>query len=173
MSAKVYCGDLSVIKPCNCDYGKGIQPLSASPEDQRFGFILECIKKISAVALGVFSAFISLKLFVPFFLAGICIGIHSYMQDKAGTNPLDSVSSCAHGLLEQLTGVKLPWPVSVAANTAVMVCHIDHHEVVFVPIIGVSLGAWVGQTGSYYGALMYKKIDVYLGEGFLKRSFVG
>lgn len=138
-----------------------------TPKEVNFDFAVTCIEKISAVALGVFAASVSLKLFLPFFFVGVCIGMHSYTQDTKAKNPLHSISSCAHGLLEQLTGVKLPRLVSLTANIAVTVCHIDHHSVVFVPITGVTLGAWAGKIALYYGAFMYRKIDVYLsGESF-------
>lgn len=116
-------------------------------EESNADFLIKIIEKISAVALGAFSAYTNWKLFVPFFFAGVCIGVYSSMQDKKA-NHIHPGSSCAHGLLEQLTGVKLPPIISLAANIAVTVCHIDHHADVFVPIIGISLGSWLGKSVS-------------------------
>lgn len=128
----------------------------------KFDLFMGVLEKISAVALGAFSAYVSWKLFVPFFFAGVAIGIYSYLRDKNSCQHSHPVSSCAHGFLEQLTGVKLPAPISLAANVAVTICHIDHHGIVFVPIVGISLGAWVGKAASHYGVLMHKKISVHL-----------
>lgn len=128
-------------------------------EKTKFDFLINVIEKISAIALGIFSAYVNLELFVPFFFAGVCIGVYSYIQDRTLCNQGHLSSSCAHGLLEQLTGVKLPPVISLAANIAVTVCHIDHHATVFVPIIGVSIGAWIGKTVSYYGDLNYRKVS--------------
>lgn len=130
-------------------------------EKSTYDLLINVIEKISAIALGVFSAYVSWELFVPFFFVGVCIGVYSYTQDKASCAHAGQASSCAHGLLEKLTGVKLPPLISLAANIAVTVCHIDHHATVFVPVIGISLGAWAGKTAAQYGDLAYKKIRHY------------
>jgi len=118
-------------------------------------------EKVSAVALGAFSFYTSWQLFVPFFFVGACIGIYSDIKDGKSRDS-HPVSSCAHGFLEQLTGVQLPSMLSLVANIAVTVCHIEHHVAVFVPIIGVSLGNWIGKTMSHYGIFSHKKIRLYL-----------
>lgn len=123
--------------------------------------LINIIEKISAVVLGVFSAYTCWKLFVPFFFLGCGIGIYTFIKAKKSCDHSHPVSACANGFLEQLTGVKLPKIASLAANIAVTICHIDHHAVVFVPVVGVSLGAWIGKTSSHYGILLYKKINVY------------
>lgn len=120
-----------------------------------FDTLIIGLEKVSLVALGVFSAYIDLKLFVPSFFAGMCISVYIYFQDKKEAQCDSSVSSCAHGFVEQLTGVKLPAAISLAANLGVTVCHIEHHATVFVPIIGVSLGAWVGK-------LAFEQVDFWL-----------
>lgn len=122
--------------------------------------LIGVIEKISAIALGVFSAYTNWKLFIPFFFVGVCIGVYSYLQDKRASDHMHPGSSCAHGLLEQLTGVKLPPVISLAANIAVTICHIDHHADVFVPIVGVSLGSWLGETASHYGDFIFTKINL-------------
>lgn len=126
-------------------------------EKSKFDMVINVLEKISAVALGVFSAIVDWKLFVPFFFVGTGIGIYSYIQDSKVGGHVHPISSCANGLLEQLTGVKLPPVVSLAANIAVTVCHIDHHSTVFVPVIGVSLGNWIGKMACHYGVLAYRK----------------
>lgn len=134
--------------------------VKCSPDHKisKYDSLVGVIEKISAIALGVFSAYTSRKLFVPYFFVGFCIGVYSNIQNEKSCDHPHSVSSCAHGLLEQLTGVKLPRIVSLAANIAATVCHIDHHETVFVPVTGISLGAWAGKIALQCGDLVYKKI---------------
>lgn len=124
----------------------------------RFDPFIRTLEKVSAVALGIFSSCISLELFLPFFFFGMIIGVYTYFQNKHDCSHRHPISSCAHGFLEQLTGVRLPAPFSLAANIAVMICHIDHHAAVFVPIVGFSLGSWAGESACHYGALIHKKI---------------
>lgn len=126
-----------------------IRPVSScccntEPVQDRLFRILE---KVSAAALGVFSAYASFEMFVPFFLLGIAIGFDQsfYTEDNERTASQRTVS-CSQGLLEQLTGAKLPPLVSLISNLAITWCHIDHHTSVFVPVIGVGLGAWIGQN---------------------------
>lgn len=111
-------------------------------EKFKFDTLTSIIEKISAVALGIFAAYMDWELFVPFFFAGACIGVYSCPQNKTPCNPSFPVSSCTNSLLEQLTGVKLPPIIALVINIAVTVCHIEHHTAIYVPIIGISLGAW-------------------------------
>ena len=57
-------------------------------KESKFDVLMNVIEKISAVALGVFSAYTCLELFVPSFFFGVCVGIYSYIQDE---------KSCNHG----------------------------------------------------------------------------
>jgi hypothetical protein len=114
------------------------------PLNDKLFYLLE---KVSAVALGCFAAKMSMNLFLGYFLIGTAIGLYQYFYtDVAERISKTRTSSCSQGLLEQLTGAKLPPLVSLAANLAVTWYHVQHHSVVFVPIVGVSLGAWAGQT---------------------------
>lgn len=125
------------------------------------------LEKVSLIALAVFAAYLSPKLFFPFFGAGILLGTYLYWNKKI-TWPIpgreckhdieegcenDSKETCEHehesggcsqGFLEQLTGVRLPPPLALGANIAITVCHIEHHSAVFAPIIGLNAGMWVG-----------------------------
>ena len=109
--------------------------------------LLFTLEKASAVALGIFSALASMELFLAFFLVGTAVGLYqSYYSNASERTASQSAVACSQGLLEQLTGAKLPPLVSLVANLAITWCHIDHHTSVFVPVVGVSLGAWAGQT---------------------------
>ncbi len=125
--------------------------------------VMEVLEKISAVALGIFSAYTNIKLFAPFFLLGVGIGVYTHI--KHGPKDLEASSggsACSQEFIEQVTGVKLPAPISLAANIAVTVCHIDHHTTVFVPIVGLAVGNWVGRNIPHYGGLLYRKIEAHL-----------
>lgn len=119
---------------------------------------MRIIEKVSAIAMGIIAAMTDLKLFVPFFLVGCAIGFYQYATEPEHRRHGGITSSCSQGFIEGLTGVKLPPLVSLVANIAVTVCHIDHHSDVFVPVVGVSIGAWVGKSAAHYGELLCKKI---------------
>ncbi len=103
------------------------------------------LEKVSAVALGIFAAYANFQLFLPFFLIGTAVGLYQYFSGERA-QAVKAGSSCSQGFLEQVTGVKLPPLLSFGANLAMTWCHIDHHTTIFVPIVGVSLGAWAGQS---------------------------
>lgn len=116
----------------------------APPLNDQMFYLLE---KVSAIALGFFAATASMHLFLGYFLIGTAIGLYQYFYtDIADRIAKTRTATCSQGLLEQLTGAKLPPLASLAANLAVTGYHVQHHSVIFVPIVGVSLGAWVGQT---------------------------
>ncbi len=127
---------MSTTPICHCDERQAI----VHNENSLFTYL----EKISAVALGVFALMNSAPLFISFFLLGI--GVRWYQirsGDCASVNRTGS--SCSQGFLEQVTGIRLPPLISFAANLAVIWCHIEHHPTIFVPIVGISLGAWAGQ----------------------------
>lgn len=125
-----------------------------------FSFI-SVIEKVAAVALGAFAAYMSWQLFIPSFFVGVCISAYSYIHDKQRSHVGSPVSACGHGIMEHLTGVKLPALVSLAAGLAENICHIEHHSPVFVPIIGVSVGAWIGNLALHHGDLLQRKVSLW------------
>lgn len=100
--------------------------------------ILRVVEKISVVAIGVFSAMVSFPLFATSFALGLSIGLWEGRKFEHHSHKDHAL--CAHGFIEHLTGVKLPAPLSLAANVAILIAHIDHHATVFIPIIGISMG---------------------------------
>lgn len=103
------------------------------------------LEKITAVALGVFCAYTDIQLFIPFFAIGVGVSIYEHYSGNEREGCGDP-TSCSQGFMEQLTGVKLPPLLSLMTNLAVTWCHIEHHTKVFVPIIGISIGAWMGKS---------------------------
>ncbi len=106
------------------------------------------VEQVTAVALAVFAFQVSADLFVPFFLVGIVIGGYQALTSDPAERDNGAAMGCSRGLMEQLTRVKLPRLVSLAADVAVMWCHIDHHSTVFVPMIGLYAGAKLTVTGA-------------------------
>lgn len=119
--------------------------------------VMEVLEKISAVALIIFAAYVNPVLFIGFALLGLGVGIYNYCVSTK-QHKHDGASACSQGFLEHLIGVKLPAPISLAANLAITACHIDHHSEIFVPIVGLTAGAWLGQNAMHYGSLLYRKI---------------
>jgi hypothetical protein len=107
--------------------------------------VFRLIEKVSVVALGVLAALTSLELFLPSFALGVVVGILTPKhQHKHSHHSHKIEATCSHGYIEQGTGIELPRPLALAAGFAVTAVHIDHHASVFVPIVGVTLGIWVG-----------------------------
>lgn len=127
--------------------------------------VMNALEKISAIALAVFSALTNMPLFIPFFFAGVSVGIYNYIEEKYNDEKKHyceeehkshhSSSGCG-GFLEQLTGVKLPAPLSLVANIGITICHIDHHDTIFVPIVALSVGTWAGQSACAGGDRLYQ-----------------
>lgn len=99
------------------------------------------IEKVSAVALGALAAYSNFPLFLLAAGFGCWIGI-----SHPSPAPTCRSVSCSQGLLEQLTGVRLPAVISLACNIAMTGMHITHHAEIVVPIVAVALGAWAGKT---------------------------
>lgn len=120
--------------------------------------LIEVLEKISALALGIFAAYVNLKLFAAFAVIGVGIGIYNYCAAIKGRYG-QPTSPCAQSFLEHLTGIKLPATISLFSNLAITAVHIEHHSEVFVPIVGLMMGAWMGQNGAYYGSLLFRKFQ--------------
>ncbi len=134
-------------------------------DKEKLMLALAILEKISLVALAIFAAYTSPKLFFPFFAFGVILGtyLHWGKQDKQKegeehSHSHHSTSGCSQGFIEQLTGVKLPAPIGLAANLAITIVHIDHHSEVFVPIIGLNAGIWIGKLFADYAPLCYRTI---------------
>ena len=106
------------------------------------------IEQVTAVALAVFAYLVDAVLFVPFFLVGSAIGFYQAVTSNDSERDHSARMGCSRGLMEQLTGIKLPRLVSLATDVAVMWCHIDHHSTVFVPMIALYSGAKLAFEGT-------------------------
>ena len=146
---------------CDTQCNRNQTPITR-PAQSKMSKVLETVlsisEKVCAIALIVFSAYTNITLFVPFFLVGFAIGLGQAFEDKKqGINTL-ATTSCSLGLMEKLLKIKLPRIVSLAVDAAVLVCHIDHHGTVFIPVIAISAGNWTGNMAFNSGSLLYKNI---------------
>ncbi len=102
---------------------------------------IQVLEKVSAVALGFFSATASPLLFGASFITGIFIGM---TQETTADSDHSHGSACSSGFIEQITGIKAPPIIGLLSNLFMTYCHIDHHTQFVVPVIGVHLGIWAG-----------------------------
>lgn len=133
--------------------------------------LIEVAEKISALVLTVFAAVTQISLFVPFFLTGCAYGAYTESTDPSNNSSFSSGGGCSQGFLEDITGVKLPKPVSLIANTAVTYCHIEHHSDVFVPLVGITSGIWVGKECHKGFVSLQNTIHLMINNSFLDQIF--
>lgn len=133
-------------------------PTSTNPNLELFMRVLE---KVCLVGLGALAIYANWQVFIPFFLIGGAIGVYSYLQDKDFSQYARAAASCTQGVLEQISGVKLPAPVALATNAAITACHVVHHGVVFVPVVALCVGAYVGKGVSHGVNWLSKEISVH------------
>lgn len=118
---------------------------------------MEVLERGSALLLGGFAAYTKISWFAPVFLAGATIAACNLGDHKHRFRHLHGHSGCSHGVLEKITGVTLPAPVSLAVAVAEMLAHVEH-QAIFVAIVALIIGAWVGENAAHAGTLASKKI---------------
>lgn len=96
------------------------------------------LNRLTSVALIAFSAYSNMQLFVPSFAFGMAVGIFQVYRDQHRGNSA-VIPSCAHGFLEQTSGVKLPEILSLAIGAALYIHELEHH-----PEMGVLVGGLIG-----------------------------
>jgi fatty acid desaturase len=101
------------------------------------------LRRVTAVALIAFAAYTEMTLFIPFFVGGVSVGIFQHYFREKPEGKLSQIASCAHGFLEQTTGVQLPEEVSVICGGYLAYHHIEHHPESDVPVAAIIAGAWL------------------------------
>lgn len=140
------------VSSCACEP----QPVWYNTETFKKGMVI--LEKISLVALAIFAATLIPKLFFSFCGAGVAVGTVLYWNNKAHCGEAGKGSiGCSQGFMEQLTGVKLPPPLGLGVNVAILACHLDHHSTVFVPLVGLNFGMWIGKFAGENIPLWYHK----------------
>lgn len=109
------------------------------------GPILSIVAKVSVVALAVLSIITDRALFYPYFAVGLMIGAYiRCSSDGSGDRVMRTENIAFSGLIENITGVRLPPLLCLGINVSSYVCHIDHHPGLFIPATGLAVGAWIG-----------------------------
>jgi hypothetical protein len=85
-----------------------------------------------------------MQLFLPFLGLGIAVRVYQIVTNSAENVSCGGTSGCG-GILPEALGINLPPLIVFFANLAIMYCHIDHHPTIFIPIIGLWMGAWAAQ----------------------------
>ncbi len=114
--------------------------------------LMEVLEKISLIALGIFGAYTCPKLFFPTCGVGIALGI--FLQWRRASNGGDTRKcegsiGCSQGTFEDMTGYKLPAPVGIGINIAILTVHMGHHHLLYGGVIaGLNVGVWIGGTAT-------------------------
>lgn len=114
--------------------------------------VLRVLEQLTLIGLAIYAGYTNPKLFLPFFGIGIALGVYLHRQrgqECAGGGDGNG-AMCAGGFLSDLTRVKLPPPVPLLINAAMMWDHIAHHSKIFVPIVALNAGVWVGNLMAEY-----------------------
>lgn len=108
--------------------------------------LFRVLEIVSLVALAVIAAYANPKIFFPFLGVGFILGVYRQSNatpEKEGCH--HQSIGCSQGFFEQLTGEKLPPLFGLGVNLAIAYEHLDHHTRIFVPIIGLNAGIWLGK----------------------------
>ncbi len=105
--------------------------------------LLRVVERICDTVLITFALFTSPHYFLPGFILGFCWSI--FDPNKKSNQNKHPGHGCAQSYLERMAGFTFPPLVRIAAEVGTIICHIDHHPVVFAPIIGFAAGTWSGE----------------------------
>jgi hypothetical protein len=114
----------------------------AAPQKEEFITLLDTISRI---ALGVIAMITSATLFIPWLGIGVVWGLYEHHNQTKSCSHQHGFAGCGQGFMERMAGTPFRPELSLIANLAVTICHIDHHPTIFVPYSGFALGMWMGQ----------------------------
>ena len=146
------------LEPIGCCHHQTDEPFTAKNDKMEKAYRIA--EKVCAVTLGLLAAATSFWLFLPCFAFGALVGIGSAKNSNLQSHTVEG-GSCSHGFIEQITGVKVPRSLTLISGFSVMAVHIDHHAEVFVPIVGLTLGIWVGHLASPAANLCLKRVKYF------------
>ncbi len=109
--------------------------------------ISKVITTICRVAIGVFAAIVAPKLFACTFAIGLAWGIYQAYKNPEVEHKHMVPAGCSQAFLEHLAGVHFSEEMTLAIGAAITITHIEHHPEVFVSLVGVALGHYVGKQG--------------------------
>lgn len=106
--------------------------------------VMEVAKKVTFVALAAFAWTLNASHFLLGFAAGASWSLLTPSTETGHCH--HSGGGCSDGALEALSGIQLPNPVGLAAGTAILWTHLDHHPFPFVLLLGFHAGALAGRN---------------------------
>ncbi len=119
-------------------------------QNEKFKQAMNILEKICLVALVAFAFYSSPKLCAYFTAGGFVIGLGLTLSKKIQPQTQGSIG-CSQGFLEQLTGVRLPPPIGLVANAAILVDHMRcHSSPIYVAITGFNFGLFLGHSVGTY-----------------------
>lgn len=116
----------------------------AVPQLSRKEFIAT-LDIVSRIALAVIATITSATMFGSTLCVGILWGLYEHHTQPDSCSHDHAFAGCGQGFMERMAGMHFRPELSIFANLAVTICHIDHHPIVFVPYCGIALGMWIGQ----------------------------
>lgn len=114
--------------------------------------LIKILEKVSLVALVVIAFYMEPELCGYFAAGGFALGVAMYWRKPIDWKKEREAVGCSQGLMEQLTGTKLPPPTGLIANVAITYAHlVDHHcSHIFGPIVAFSAGIFAGRVAGHY-----------------------
>lgn len=138
---------------CHCCHADHCEPGSRN-KNWSFQKVLEVVCRVALTVFGMMSHPISTSIGLASGLAyGLYIGYKETHSGKEAEKGGDG--GCAHGFLEELSGVRFPKALNTLAATGITLEHLvhghDHHHSpipfsIFGALAGLSFGAWSGRS---------------------------
>lgn len=135
---------------CHCCHADHCVPRNQQ-KTWSFQNVLEVVCRVALTIFGMISHPVSTSVG---FAAGLGYGIYvGYRESKNGkAAEKGGDGGCAHGFLEELSGVRFPKALNTLAATGITLEHlVDHHHSpipfsIFGALAGLSFGAWSGRS---------------------------
>lgn len=100
---------------------------------------------VTGIALAVLGFLTSPEWFVGSFAVGIVAGLYRGLQLPDGVKNIKPIKGCSNDLLEVIMDEELPETFNFGLAALTFACHIEHHPLPFVPLIGLATGYWTGR----------------------------
>lgn len=128
---------------CSSTHGSCSVHKSCGDHKETKSTLLKVAILITRVALAALAIMTDAYLFLSFFSVGLGLGVYRALTGTK-TPYQGSLKGCSNDLLEEMADVKFPDGFSLAISSLTFACHIEHHPLVFVPLIAAATGYWAG-----------------------------
>jgi hypothetical protein len=100
---------------------------------------------ITRVALAAISFLVDPYLFTVFATAGFLLGVYKAIRKEGQEAANGSIKGCSNDFLEKMANATFPPEFSFFVGAMMFACHIEHHPIVFVPLMAGATGYWIGK----------------------------